>query len=377
MGESREREGFFGKYTEHFDDDGNKIGESREREGLFGDYIEHTDTSGNKIGESREREGFFGDYTEHTDTSGSKIGESREREGIFGDYTEHTNTSGSKVGESREREGFFGDYTEHTGSVPYQYSPRRQKSRDPLSDAGTTPPPYNDSYDSDSDSYDSSDRANHYSSESRVASTSHVGSKSISLVPILVIAAMVAAALIGWGHYKESEGQYAAAKQEHLRLISLAQASVNSRRFDEAENYYAKAYELSAELDQAHKQGVLTARAANYTRLQVAPNSSTAYPVQGSVWTRFDNPLKCRNKPKSCGYHFKPGDQGQIFRTGGNVTITTTAGEAWPIRDGMRIADIFPLGSDLCCFESQDSAVPRLTFTAVSNARANIYIVRQ
>ena len=351
MGESREREGFFGRYTEHFDDDGNKIGESR------------------------EREGFFGDYTEHTDTSGSKIGESREREGFFGDYTEHTDTSGSKVGESREREGLFGEYTEHTGSVPYQHSPGRQKNRDPLSNAGTTSPPYNDSY--DSDSHDSRDRLNHYSSESRVASTNHVGSKSISLVPILLIAAMVAAALIGWEHYKESERQYAAAKQEHLRLISLAQASVNRQRFDEAENYYAKAYELSAELDQAHKQGVLTARAANYTRLQIAPNSSAAYPVQGSVWTRFDNPLKCRSKPKSCGYHFKPGDQGQIFRTGGNVTITTTAGEAWPLRDGMWIADIFPLGSDLCCFESQDSAVPRLTFTTVSSARANIYIVRQ
>jgi len=116
MGESREQEGFFGKYTEHLDDDGNKIGESRERDGFFGKYTEHTDAHGNKTGESREREGFFGDYTEHTDSSGSKTGESREREGFFGDYTEHVDAQGNKVGESRERDGVFGRYTEHTGS---------------------------------------------------------------------------------------------------------------------------------------------------------------------------------------------------------------------------------------------------------------------
>ncbi|MCK4468346.1 MAG: hypothetical protein KAU60_08340 [Desulfobacterales bacterium] len=115
MGESRERDGFFGKYTEHFDDDGNKIGESRERDGFFGKYTEHTDTEGNKSGESRERDGFFGKYTEHTDSPGSKTGESRERDGFFGRYTEHVDAQGNKVGESRERDGFFGRYTEHTG----------------------------------------------------------------------------------------------------------------------------------------------------------------------------------------------------------------------------------------------------------------------
>lgn len=41
MPKSYEREGFFGKYTEHYDDQGNKIGESREREGFFGKYVEH------------------------------------------------------------------------------------------------------------------------------------------------------------------------------------------------------------------------------------------------------------------------------------------------------------------------------------------------
>ncbi len=41
MGKSVEREGFFGKYTEHHDDNGKKTCESREfreREGFFGHY---------------------------------------------------------------------------------------------------------------------------------------------------------------------------------------------------------------------------------------------------------------------------------------------------------------------------------------------------
>jgi len=117
MGESRNKDGFFGPYTEHLDDDGNKIGESREREGFFGTYVEHTDNKGNKTGESREKEGFFGHYTEHTDQDHSKVGESRQREGFFGPYTEHSDAQGNRTGESRRREGFFGAYTEHTGHV--------------------------------------------------------------------------------------------------------------------------------------------------------------------------------------------------------------------------------------------------------------------
>ena len=104
MGTSKERDGLFGKYTEHFDDDGNKVGESKEREGLFGDYTEHTDLGGSKLGESREREGLFGDYTEHTDSEGNKIGESREREGLFGNYTQHT-------------EGFHPDHRSKNGEL--------------------------------------------------------------------------------------------------------------------------------------------------------------------------------------------------------------------------------------------------------------------
>jgi len=100
MSESRQKDGILGgKYTEHYDDDGNTIGESREQEGILG-----------------------GNYTEHYDDDGNTIGESREQEGIFGDkYTEHYDEDGNKIGESREQEGIFGDkYTEHTGSTPYE-----------------------------------------------------------------------------------------------------------------------------------------------------------------------------------------------------------------------------------------------------------------
>lgn len=117
MGKSIERDGVFGRYTEHYDDAGNKIGESREVDGVFGRHVEHTDVNGNKIGESRDVSGFFGEYTEHRDAYGDKLGESRRRDGLFGEYTEHVDDEGNSVGESRERQGVFGDYTENTGTT--------------------------------------------------------------------------------------------------------------------------------------------------------------------------------------------------------------------------------------------------------------------
>jgi hypothetical protein len=117
MGKSVERDGVFGRYTEHYDDAGNKIGESREVDGVFGRHVEHTDVNGNKIGESRDVSGFFGEYTEHRDAGGDKLGESRRRDGLFGEYTEHVDDEGNSVGESRERQGVFGDYTENTGTT--------------------------------------------------------------------------------------------------------------------------------------------------------------------------------------------------------------------------------------------------------------------
>lgn len=121
MSKSKQKTGFFGdKYTEHTNDQGEKIGESRQRTGFFGgEYTEHTDKDGNKTGESRDRTGFFGsEYVEHTNKMGDKTGESNQRTGFFGDkYVEHTDKDGNKIGESRKKKGFFRDeYVENTGA---------------------------------------------------------------------------------------------------------------------------------------------------------------------------------------------------------------------------------------------------------------------
>ena len=124
MAESREKEGVFGKYTEHLDDEGNKVGESRERDGVFGKYTEHTDAQGSKVGESREKDGVFGRYTEHTDSSGSKTSESRDKDGIWVD-TPSTEIPTEPRSESRETRRAFSDPIPSTqGQVGLQDEPR-------------------------------------------------------------------------------------------------------------------------------------------------------------------------------------------------------------------------------------------------------------
>ncbi len=112
-GHSVQRTGWFGgKYTEHFDADGNKTGESEAKTGWFGGkYVEHTDTAGNKVGESEAKTGWFGGkYVEHSDSAGNKVGESEAKTGLLGDrYIEHTDTAGNKTGESHLETGIFGD----------------------------------------------------------------------------------------------------------------------------------------------------------------------------------------------------------------------------------------------------------------------------
>lgn len=112
-GESREREGLLGAYTEMRDANGNVVAESRQREGLLGTYTETRDANGNVIAESRERDGLLGPYTETRDADGNLVAETRQREGILGPYTETRDASGNVVAESREREGLLGKYTEH------------------------------------------------------------------------------------------------------------------------------------------------------------------------------------------------------------------------------------------------------------------------
>jgi hypothetical protein len=60
-----------------------KSGYSEEIEGLFGKYSQHYDENGNKLGYSEERSGLLGDYTQHYEQDGSKLGYSEERSGLL------------------------------------------------------------------------------------------------------------------------------------------------------------------------------------------------------------------------------------------------------------------------------------------------------
>jgi len=64
MAKSYDRDGLFGKFTEHYDDLGNKIGESRLVGSASEIRVEHYDKDGNKLGESSEIEGFFRVFSE-------------------------------------------------------------------------------------------------------------------------------------------------------------------------------------------------------------------------------------------------------------------------------------------------------------------------
>jgi hypothetical protein len=92
MAESRERDGWGGKYREYFNDDGEKIGESREVEGFSGRRTEYRDSNYKKTGESRTVEGFSGKRTEYRDSNYNKTGESRRWFGLSGPYTKHEGT---------------------------------------------------------------------------------------------------------------------------------------------------------------------------------------------------------------------------------------------------------------------------------------------
>ncbi len=115
-GSSEEKDGLFGKYTKHIDEEGKVTGYSENKEGLFTDYTEHTDTSGSVTGRSEEKQGLFDDYVEHRDASGNVTGYSEKKKGMFDDYTQHTDPSGNVTGWSKQEKGLFDDYTRHHGS---------------------------------------------------------------------------------------------------------------------------------------------------------------------------------------------------------------------------------------------------------------------
>lgn len=132
-GRSEERTDFFGnKYTQHYDEHGNKAGRSEERTGfLGGKYVQHYDQSGAKAGRSEDRAGFLGNtYTQHYDQSGGKTGRSEIRSRLLGDtYTQHHDQAGSKTGWSERKSGFFGKrFTQHYGHAAPGTSPGGMQS---------------------------------------------------------------------------------------------------------------------------------------------------------------------------------------------------------------------------------------------------------
>lgn len=99
MGKSIERDGIFGKYTEHFDDEGNKVGESHKRQSIIEDYTEHFDINHTKIGQSKDREGIFEDYVERqghnpgTDSSGVFLRQQRRKSASGGSTFDGAHTA--------------------------------------------------------------------------------------------------------------------------------------------------------------------------------------------------------------------------------------------------------------------------------------------
>lgn len=363
MGESRKVQGFFGEYTEHFDDDGKKIGESREREGFFGRYTEHTDTSGRTVAESREREGFFGRYTEHTSSSGERLGTSHRREGIFGPYTEHSGSHDGKVGESRVREGLLGRYQETHGSLPYiPGSSDTSKSADGSSSA----------------SLDMLDIATGPSSCDYVVDSQRQ-ENPVAPVSILVVLSFVfVLAFMGWSHYSQEQGRRNQMLEQFHSLMASAGAHAASYRFEEAERKYAQAYNVALEIGRDYQRQVYADRASNYEVISISGGGEGVYSVQGAAFTKLENPLVCLRDPARCGaYHFRIEDQSRLFASRNDVAIDVSDGRVLSLRDGMHVSDIFPVGTEFCCSQSLNGAAPRLVFRPTSGLPSSVYVSRQ
>jgi hypothetical protein len=120
MGKSVDREGWFGPYTDHYDDDGNKVGESRVRQGWLSDYTEYTDCDGDVVGESRQHDGLFSSYERFTDSDGSEVARGFERDGWFERYTEYefSDPDTAPSTETRRTDFFGQPYSRHDGPLP-------------------------------------------------------------------------------------------------------------------------------------------------------------------------------------------------------------------------------------------------------------------
>lgn len=139
---SEKKEGFWGnKYTQHYDEDGNKDGYSEEKEGFWGDkYTQHYDKDGEKTGYTEDKEGFWGDkYRDHRDMDGNRQGYSEKKEGFWGNkYTRHNDKDGNEIGRSEIKEDFWGNkYTEYNGKkTSYGYDQPKRSYNSTSSSAG-------------------------------------------------------------------------------------------------------------------------------------------------------------------------------------------------------------------------------------------------
>lgn len=365
MGTSKERDGFFGKYTEHFDDDGNKVGESRERDGFFGKYVEHTDTNGNKTGESRDREGFFGDYTEHTNSSGSKVGESRDREGFFGDYTEHTDSEGKKIGESREREGVFENYTEHSGGFHPRYKSKNAGSSESSNKSSVV--------ENNGSAYESSG----YSSIGATGSAS--SNRAGSSVGAWVFFGLLVFSLLWlYSRYLETSKEEARAKEQMEQYISLATNSVHRRNFVQADKNFQLALDAARQMDSWIHKRVIELKNELYARVDIPANGTGWYRVKGSAFAVLWNPLgKCDETNNNCGYLFRSRDQSLLFPTQKGIMVRSEHVSETALVKGMSVSEIIPFDVRFCCVENDSNAAPNLIFRTMNGKLASVYIVRQ
>lgn len=153
----------------------------------------------------------------------------------------------------------------------------RELDRSRLGDSGESPKQRPDSF-SDSDASILECDLHSDIKRHRAAAASWAKAAPRTLPPFLMVVSICAAAALGWVHYRNLQ-QYAQAEKSYSKLMNLAQASAVKLRFDEAENFYARAYELSEQLDRSHKQDLLNAKAANYTKLLVTPYRDVVYSV--------------------------------------------------------------------------------------------------
>ena len=127
MSRSEIKTDFFGnKYTQHYNDNGDKIGTSVAKESFTGTkFIQHYDNDDNEIGSSEFKEDWLGnEYVQHFDNKSEKSGFSEKREDILGnEYVQHFDNKSEKTGYSEKKEDWLGNkYNQTRGNSSQNWS---------------------------------------------------------------------------------------------------------------------------------------------------------------------------------------------------------------------------------------------------------------